>query len=703
MKHSRFVFVTLALLTCVDGLIAAGTPYVLWASDPVRPDETLMVWGQGFDSGTVVEFSEVDPGGNPAGEWRAIEPLEISERCVKAVVPPDWKAGVFACRARTGETVSNHRLVNAPDPWWVQGDLGETASPGGWLRVQGKCLTGESPATIVLRSSGSEPVALTPEKAEPWSLSVAVPESLVPGEYELAVRHDVIVAARRVTISRQPQWKQDVFDVRTLGGKIESAVAKAKENGGGIIYLPRGRYRLPGPIELPPGTVLQGEDMALVAITAPAEKQDAPLIKGVTFAVRDLSIYVEGHHGSIIVDSGDSDGVRIERVRIRANSHFMVHFPDKEFRGHRAPESQFVNGAAISFTGRNFQITDCDIYASNRAMWFRGTRDGYVARNKFSYGGRAHGWDHINGLIFEDNEIMGNSLNSIGNDISTFWGKACEHIYYARNQVHDIYGADREMVTLDSGGGAYLGILARVDGTSVTLARDPDPQPKYHWAKPQDWRGGAMLILDGKGAGQYRRIVSHSGRDWEIDAPWEIAPDDTSLVQITYYRGRHLYIDNTFTDGGPMQMYGCAFESIIAGNRGTRMNGFIVQGLNPHGFGFQPSWFCQMLDNQILEGNAYGGRTGGVTMYGGGDPERFAGPMVRGVVVRRNVLHNNAGISIGARVRDVIVENNTVRKNERGITIHETSHGVALRHNIFEDVAEPFIPPQESAATNTTP
>ena len=42
-------------------------------------------------------------------------------------------------------------LLNAPTVYWCQGDLGRSSSPGGWLRIFGRCLgSEESPPTIRL-------------------------------------------------------------------------------------------------------------------------------------------------------------------------------------------------------------------------------------------------------------------------------------------------------------------------------------------------------------------------------------------------------------------------------------------------------------------------------------------------------------------------------------------------------------------------
>ena len=109
----------------------------------------------------------------------------------KFVVPADWKPGVYACRFRSGAAVSNTIVLNAPDPWWMVGNQRETASPGGWVRIFGKCLSldKETPAYVLLRIENGADLLLKPRKAGPYSLSVDLPKDLAPGEYEVLVHN----------------------------------------------------------------------------------------------------------------------------------------------------------------------------------------------------------------------------------------------------------------------------------------------------------------------------------------------------------------------------------------------------------------------------------------------------------------------------------------------------------------------------------
>jgi len=71
-------------------------------------------------------------------------------------------------------------------------------------------------------------------------------------------------------------------------------------------------------------------------------------------------------------------------------------------------------------------------------------------------------------------------------------------------------------------------------------------------------------------------------------SPWDIEPDETSILSIVPFRGRTLIINNTFEDGGNMQLYGMSVENIVSGNKGIRMSGFLAWGLNARLWGWQP-------------------------------------------------------------------------------------------------------------------
>ncbi|MEI6712547.1 MAG: glycosyl hydrolase family 28-related protein [Verrucomicrobiota bacterium] len=710
-----FLLVSLSLVFSSSALqVSAAAPQIIHATDPVRSDETVLVTGDSFGDATMVEISPVPEGTkgpvkadsfSAIETWKSLEPIQRGEGTLKFVVPKEWAQGIWLCRVRNGAEVSSPVFLNAPSVWWWNGDLGESASPGGWVRVFGKALSFGEVSRARLTGLAGQSVLLTAEESNGYALKFRLPNELADGEYELSVHNGMggdatWTAAGRVKVRAAPVWKGDTFNVKDFGPKpaeaLVAALEKARLNGGGIVFLPRGRYPVKDILQIPPGTILRGESMDLVSLYWPDfEKPPSELITGSNYVVEDVSLYCQLHK-NVVTDNAKSESVALRRVRIRANCYFAIEDVAKEFRKRRGPASHMECGAAVELRGRNVEVTDCDIYASNKGIRINRAKTGIVARNRIRYGGRGYNIENTDRLIFEDNLVEGNNLVSIGNDIATFWTNYCQHIYFAHNKLRQMYGADREMMTGDGAGGAYFGTLAAVSGTAITLAGDPefhDYAPKPH----TDWTGAAVQVLSGKGAGQYRFVTANAGREWQVDRPWTVEPDTQSKIAIAPFRGRCLFIGNECEDGGPFQLYAAAHESIVAENKGSRMDGFLVWGLNPHAWGYQPSWYCQFLDNEILVGNGYGSRGAGMSTVAGDEAKTFAGPLVYGTVFRRNKLHNNSGISLSGATSETVLEHNEIRNADVGIRIRDTVRGTLLRENVIEGVNKPLIDDSEKA------
>ena len=83
----------------------------LWASSPVRPDETVLVQGSDFGPKTIVEMARLDdemmetPTENATAQikhWTSVPVIQASDESLKFAVPMGWDRGVFACRIKQG-------------------------------------------------------------------------------------------------------------------------------------------------------------------------------------------------------------------------------------------------------------------------------------------------------------------------------------------------------------------------------------------------------------------------------------------------------------------------------------------------------------------------------------------------------------------------------------------------------------------------
>lgn len=731
----------LALLSAITAKELSAAPTIFQVTDPVGPGEAVTVLGDDLGADSRVEVGRADDANlgrpptsgavspSPPARMQKAEVLQPCDQSLKFIVPDSLKRGVFVYRLTTGEGEVLGAL-NVPAVWWVQGDLGAAASPGGWLRLFGKNLGwasdgGKEPATTVLLA-GRKTVHLT-AKANCFAARVQLPDDLPRGSYRVFVHNGcggpvAWSEGVEVTVAAPPSWPSTVLKVTDFGADssgrqdstaaISAALARAAEAGGGVLYFPRGCYQLTAGLTVPRFTILRGEGRELVSLFWP-DLDDPPeaLIQGTnSFALEDLTLYATRHKHIIVSDLGstaDAGNVRLLRLRVRANA----------YRGHLTPEEvdarfqatrRLVGGDTIRLGGDNVEVADCDFYGSGRALYFSRVRKGYVHDNTF-YNGR-WGWYCISGsdgLIFENNRIVGGDLMSTGGGLNCLDGSSCsQNVYYAGNTLSLMHGWDREAMTSDAGGGLYYGGIVSCDGVRLTLKEAPNAQGR-------NWVGAGVFIFDGRGWAQYRRVVAVEGPVVTVDRPWDVVPDSTSLVGITMLQRHYILLGNSFSDAGiAVQFYGSSVEHIVAGNQCARAGGYQAIGKAYGGYNLppdknpchQPSWFCQFIDNKIEEGNIYRGGANNAILSGDSVVGVYGWPLTRdwpwpynvGAVVRRNWLTNNARVHVGgssnekASVRDVIVENNVVSLGAAGIQIDQATTGVLVRGNRFQNVAEPL-------------
>lgn len=134
---TQFGIIALNVLS-VSSKSDVSAPVVTWVSTPVQPGQVLLIQGCCFNNATAVSI--VAAGGQQA----RLIPEQVSMNSLKVVVPTTFPNGSVYNISIVASDVgvsSDATFVNVPDAWWVQGDQGDTASPGGWLRVIGNCLS----------------------------------------------------------------------------------------------------------------------------------------------------------------------------------------------------------------------------------------------------------------------------------------------------------------------------------------------------------------------------------------------------------------------------------------------------------------------------------------------------------------------------------------------------------------------------------
>ncbi len=691
---------------------AMHIPCIFWASDPVLPNETVLVTGEDLQTTTTITIGRIVDGpctakhvekdANPA-HWQNVPPLQATAHSVKFVIPAEFKTGIFACRLATPQGVSRVFAVNRPDPWWVQGDGGRSATAGGWLRICGKALSFGGKCHVLLTPSTGASTLFPAVALDGYSLKVSLPGTVRPGLCSVHVHNGFggdggWSSAGMVEIKRPKIWPLRIFNVMDFYGPqadaeirrtldrgspsedrteaIEAALKKAEVNGGGVVFFPEGKYAFRGEIHVPLHTILRGAGEGLVTLwwgkggfaldggsdARRIENVDdnvpSPLISGAQFGIEAMSLYLPRNHQTAI-SAGDS--FRMHRVRIRVDRYWIRN-------------GQREEGTTVRM-GNDGSITDCDIVAKGVAFSFSDGQCEMIAHNVVQAGKSHVSLERSDGAIIEDNDLISADPTAYIN-----LSGPGRNIYYARNRHTSQFVHQSDFSwTFDGTGMAFLGPLSAVDGTSITLAKDPT-YPSWAGETAGLWKGAAVCVLDGRGAGQYRYATANTGRKWKVDRPFDVVPDSTSVVNIIPFRGKVLVVGNRFEDASWVNMgYGSSFDVVCASNSLYRVGALLNEGLRDVE-GIHGSWYIQYLDNEIFEGQT--------TVQTNADTRNmnlYAGPLTRAAVHRRAHFHadNGGRIDVGGDSVDVLVED-CLLDNPRGtISTGRNATGVMFRNNRF--------------------
>jgi hypothetical protein len=724
---NRKCVVALAMFQFVSLGSASAQPTIFWFNDPVGPDETVLVTGADLDevtSATVARIADAGSAPDPVQET-SVPILQANPLSLKFVIPKEFAPGIYRFNLTHAQGSLTGR-VNRPTIYWTQGDLGDSVSPGGWIQVFGRNIVRQPGRTqlMLLPEGGNAPAKAVLTKGDLWRGAFSVSDKVSPGRYGLRLSNGdggdgEWVDAGSVTVRAPDPEPTQSFDVRAYGAigngtvdstrAIKAAIGAASDSGGGTVYLPRGRYLVSDAIIIPPRVRILGERIDLVNLVWPDFANPPPaLLQGTShFSIENVTIYASNHlqviSGGFLLPNAQAPGagdITIRHVRIRASAFRGPMDVETVIQRMRDYHRIFPDGGGpdtVRLSGNRIEVSDCDILGSGYSLRLFKATDAIVSGNILNNG--RDGNYFLMGsrrVIFENNLVTAVDLQATGGAITTLsrYVTASEDIFVGGNTFKAFYGGDREAVTSDGPSGYYFGHAESTSPNGLSLL-DVNPNPPF-----QDWPGAMVMVVNGRGAGQYGRVASTAGAAPKmaitLDRPLQVALDQASEVTIVQAHENYLIVDNSFEDTGvAAQAFGTALGHVIAGNRSNRTSGFAAIGLS-YGH-FQPSWRIQILDNHILEGNVY--RAGpdrnvfsneALIFVRANQIPTAAGrpPLVQAVIVRGNRLDQDAHIQVegfagaSAGVRDVVIEANTTGPSRMGLTVDRGVASWLARRNV---------------------
>jgi hypothetical protein len=720
------VIASIALQCCLIGS-AVAEPAVFWFSDPVGPDETVLLTGADLNEITSASIIRLPDQGSLSSQEQetSLEVLQANPQSLKFVIPKDFAPGIYRFTLNYAEGRLTSRL-NLPTIYWTQGDLGEAVPPSGRIQLFGRNIIRQPSRArlLLIGKEGQGSIQATLIKGDPWRGVFRVPDQMAVGSYQLRLSNgdgsdSEFVDAGAINVRIPDSGPTDIFDVQAFGAigdgradatrAVRSAIEAANQNGGGIVYFPRGRYLISEGLAIPSGVSIKGERTDLVNLVWPDLTSPPPaLLQGSSrFSIEDITIYASNHlhviSGGLLHDdvlTPDAGNIAIRRVRIRASAFRGQMELETTFQRMRDFHRMFPEGGpdTIRLAGSGLEISDCDILGSGNSLHLIKAVNAVVAGNILANG--RNGAYLILGsrkVIFENNLVTTADLQATGGGITTLSKSvtASENIFVGGNTFKAIFGWDREAMTSDGPAGYYFGHAESRSPREVSLPDPPDP-----YTASTDWIGALIMVVNGRGAGQYAHVASYTNgpqqRSIALDRALQVPLDATSEVTIVQAHENYLVIGNSFEDTGvAAQSFGTAIGHVFAGNQSNRTSGFAAVGLS-YGH-FQPCWRIQILDNHIVEGNVY--RAGPDRTVFSNEAMIFIRanqtvtvrgrpPLVQAIIVRGNHLDQDAHIRIegfstaSPGVRDVVIEANDIGPSRVGLAIDRGVASWLARRNV---------------------
>lgn len=785
---------------------------VFHSSEAVKPGQLLTLYGGGFDGDDAyILLSPVMYGNVPGETDAATRRLATVNRgtdgsYISAVVPEDYPNGIYAARVKTKTGISKPYIVNKARCQWISDDV---ISAGNEIKVIGRNFYGAefgyNASAKVRLKKGSVSYDVKIKSTSAYAISFTVGENVPDGEYAVSVSNDGIFwntldSGQTVKVKRAVSdpmklgvaWADEfcynrVFNVKAYGANgeddvddteaIQNAINAAYESGGGIVYMPSGKYIFTQ-LVMKNGVILKGDGMQKSYLLFDSAGKTRAVLDKWTAIYSDKTDGRNGRQGFYRFTLGLKEGLGAENFPVYmaflGESDKRTKMPEriaeyiflKEFEVNYTKEipEKLGLGAFAAGLKSHFYVDGCKFFGHNANI-----TDTYInsylilTNNEFDTNvGKEYFYSEYN--ICENNKTIRRHNTEDNTDYGTQGIYIRGKSYLTKNTIINTgnKSGDGEGIGAETymGGTFMFGKVCSAEGTSITLNPEVGSDGKLcggdynneEWDfSPQTVTEWYIVITDGKGVGQYRKIV---GSDKEtstvvIDKEWDIVPDSGSKFTVVTPLDQITIDDNTFYNASnSILLYGPAIDCIVANNKMYDSYGistYVFDTRKENGSSdMQPGYFIRYEDNLV---DGVGWSTGYAPIHFRAQLE--AGQpymrMMYGLSVRGNVMKGDGktseectefitnikekgfkgqgltynGIQVGAYNRNerplknvifaVDIEGNSISNTDRGITINSGGYwydkdpynttiysksaveDVYLANNTFSDVTEEII------------
>lgn len=574
--------------------------------------------------------------------------LQPSDSEVKFIIPEELGKGIFAVKLEGYDNLSDEDdaviLINAPRVSFVQGSDGKVSTPGSVLRISGENLALYDRRTdsedfiddkyqtvnehndnvrVLLKnadhafilSGGSVTV-----KSEQY-LQVQLPMDIAAGEYEVFVYNGYgdnaswsMPCEKSITVGEAPyaSWSQTVFNVQSFGasgvntqnatGYVLDALTAAAENGGGIVYFPKGVYNLIHSIIIPENVQIVGDgvDKSIILWSPDQWKwYDCPsylcaVTNNVVF--KNIAFYgtrsgtVFQNFGSTITDQAEN--IYFINVRMHFNAlagNITEGNTTAAGTGMTAAEMKMIaeDEASTAF-GLELRYID-NLRLENYTLSKQCGRPAHLLADYLYVGNCSfwQGWQTGGGTnaIYEYCHFDYETLGYVGAKYLTY-GCWFDTRIDNNRELYVADGAPRS-------NGGYEDRIIKKD--------DSDPSGRTYQILNGRWGkdrliGFQVYVSSGQGMGQVRRVTANEGGTIVLDEPFIIEPNDNGLVIIRTAREDMYWVNNHYYNGAATGYYGGFANVLYNGNLFERVSDIYQMARSG-----DVNWYYSIVNNTYVD------------------------------------------------------------------------------------------------------
>jgi len=712
-----------------EGFDAAGVE--VWTWEPSAPE------GMEKEAASQLGSAMPELPAQPPEGARRIKTLDVERQVIVASLTGTvlW--------VKTAEGVSKPHLFNVAKPLWISESK---AAPGALVYIFGFGLRAPyRHTTVAIRSDTATlfPRVIVEARAlrtaDSRLVYFEIPKEATPDRYSVYLHNSYggrwgwrKAGDLKVTPSGLERTK--TFNVGDYGAKgdgltndyqaIRSAVDAAHQVGGGVVLFPPGVYATNRTILVPSGVRLRGASREAAILQGVGDAATASRIAWFqrvspptsvvrlhshtgleTLTVRGATFQGEGGYGLVeaIPDEivfpigGEVQEVTIGDCCLRAAEEDALS---------RRPLylSAFHAGPAA----RRIKLLNNEIYGA--ANWGIGGIGPAVRTeiigNTF-HGGAVNDVVTINGA-FSQSLIDSNRLVDTPGRIVLGMGR---HNYLRFNEIHQAFRGtweNAEEIYLVHGGVEANKTVGLATGAAPMTLVDT----RQHW-KSGLHRDDTVLIISGRGFGQYRRVTDNTADTLTVQPAWNVTPDATSEYVVAPQFVENAFFANLNNTPCRLSLWLDCIANLVEMHRDDHAKGADLWGedgsvVDEEGVGhglskFFPAYYNCFVNNW-MDGTALWLGTPGAK----GNNAHVGYPSFGNFVVRSRIREPHAyrtgfdvnpradaGINVGggsgrAGTSHTIVADNFLASTYTGISVADTARKTFLLHNEFDHVDNPI-------------